>query len=317
MTANSNDAMTLEARWGVRVVLYPDVGDPVPPNDIPGLLASDPDKGLFELERATFDPSMPSKTVRKILTDAFDDARITPDTKARLLWRYNRVPDFLDAVLADLEGDIPFPLLDSGAGCRWYCEREMPGYETVRCSNPVFPFTAQWPPLGSQAAKKHLGHPVLEDEFAGDRKDFEPIVLEAIDADEPMRLLMALSVAGRQVDLRLIYLLIRDRKMRILDRLMEIDEATQRWLDPRRMLFYACANWPRTELIPYVRRAERRNPGLVASCTDVFGRNLLWYMSANFRPEVDSIVKFTVKEEDAEKLLVKLGADPDARRNGG
>ena len=292
MTANSNDAMTPEAWWGVRVVLYPDVGDPVPPNDIPGLLASDPDRGLFELQRATFDPSMPSKTIRKILTDAFDDARITPDTRAELLWRYNRVPCFRDAVLADCKGDIPFFLLDSEKGREWYCECELPGYETIRCSSPVF-----YSDIQVRACY----------DWREDEKDFDPFVLDAMRSETPARLMMTLAVAGRRVDSRLLCSLLRERKMRILDWLMENDEYTNRWLDPHRLLFYACANWPLPELADFAEESERRHPGIVASCVDTFGRNLIWYASEYRKYEPRGY-----RMKVAAAVLARLGADPDA-----
>ena len=55
-------AMTPEERCGVRVVERADAGEAVPPEEIPGLLASAPERGLFALERATFDPAVPARS---------------------------------------------------------------------------------------------------------------------------------------------------------------------------------------------------------------------------------------------------------------
>ena len=136
--------MTPERQWGVRVLERADAGEPVAPEGIASLLAAEPARGLFALECATFDPAVPAAAVRTILSDAFRDARIAPETKAELLWRYNHEPAFRDAVLADCKGGIPFFLLDSEEGRRWYCECGLPGYETVRCSSPVFFSNVKW-----------------------------------------------------------------------------------------------------------------------------------------------------------------------------
>ena len=292
MAANENVAMTPEARWGVRVVECPDMGDPVPPDDIPELLASNPNKGLFELERATFDSAVSPKTIRKVLAAAFDDRRITSDTSAELLWRYNRVQCFRDAVLADCKGDIPFCLLDSEEGRRWYCKRKMPDYETIRCSSPVFYSNIQLSACY---------------DWREDKKDFDPVVLDAMCSETPARLMMTLAVVGRRMDLRLLCSLLRERKMRTLDWLMENDTDTNRWLASRRLLFHACANWPLPELADLAEESERKHPGIVASCVDALGRNLLWYAS-EYRKYESRGYRMKV----AAAVLVRLGADPDA-----
>lgn len=292
-------AMTPEERWGVRVVERADAGGAVPPEEIPGLLASAPERGLFALERATFDPAVPAAAVRTILSNAFRDARVAPETKAELLWRYNHEPAFRDAALADRKGPVPFCLLDSEKGRRSYCARKLPGHETVRCSSPGL-----FGRIRSRSSASEYVEP------------FEDVVREAIAADEPARLMVALAVAGRKPDLRLFVAALRLRKTRILDRLMERDATAKRWLDPSRLLFYAAANWPFADLPALAEASERKSPGIVASCVDALGRNLLWYALAYRRPvpawscaaERDAVGKAAATEA----LLVRLGADPDA-----
>ncbi len=292
-------AMTPEERWGVRVVERADAGEAVPPEEIPGLLASAPERGLFALERATFDPAVPAAAVRTILSDAFRDGRVAPETKAELLWRYNHEPAFRDAALADRKGPVPFCLLDSEEGRRSYCARKLPGHETVRCSSPVL-----FGRIRSHSSASEYVEP------------FEDVVREAIAADEPARLMVALAVAGRKPDLRLFVAALRLRKTRILDRLMERDATAKRWLDPRRLLFYAAANWPFANLPALAEASERKSPGIVASCVDALGRNLLWYALAYRRPVAPwscaAARNPAGKAEEAEALLVRLGADPDA-----
>lgn len=292
-------AMTPEERWGVRVVERADAGEAFPPEEIPGLLASAPERGLFALERATFDPAVPAAAVRTILSDAFRDARVAPETRAELLWRYNHEPDFRDAALADLRGPVPFCLLDSEEGRKSHCARKLPGHETVRCSSPGL-----FGRIRSRSSASEYVEP------------FEDVVREAIAADEPARLMVALAVAGRKPDLRLFVAALHLRKTRILDRLMERDATAKRWLDPRRLLFYAAANWPFADLPALAEASERKSPGIVASCVDALGRNLLWYALA-YRRFVSSWSCAASrnpagKAEEAEALLVRLGADPDA-----
>lgn len=292
-------AMTPEERWGVRVVERADAGEAVPPEEIPGLLASAPARGLFALERATFDPAVPAAAVRTILSGAFRDARVAPETKAELLWRYNHEPAFRDAALADRKGPVPFCLLDSEEGRKSHCARKLPGHETVRCSSPVL-----FGRIRSRSSASEYVEP------------FEDVVREAIAADEPARLMVALAVAGRKPDLRLFVAALHLRKTRILDRLMERDATAKRWLDPRRLLFYAAANWPFADLPALAEASERKSPGIVASCVDALGRNLLWYALAYRRPAAPWSCAATRnpagKAEEAEALLVRLGADPDA-----
>ena len=163
-------AATPEERWGVRVVERADPGEAVPPEEIPGLLASAPARGLFALERATFDPSVPAAAVRTILSAAFGDARVASETKAELLWRYNHEPDFRDAALADLRGPVPFCLLDSEEGRRSHCARKLSGHEAVRCSSPGL-----FGRIRSHSSASEYVEP------------FEDVVREAIAADEPAR----------------------------------------------------------------------------------------------------------------------------------
>ena len=294
-------AATPEERCGVRVVERADAGEAVPLEKIPGLLASAPERGLFALERATFDPSVAAAAVRTILGAAFGDARVAPETKAELLWRYNHVPAFTAAALADRRGPVPFCLLDSEEGRRSFCSRKLPGHETVRCSHPVL-----FGPVREFTTREWLDGNV----------PFAPLVRDAVEADEPARLAMALAVAGKKPDLRLLCAVLRRRKTRVLDWLMERDAAAKRRIDPRRLLFYAAANWPFAAFAALVEASERKSPGIVASCVDVFGRNLLWYAFA-FHPLVlpRSCAAARVpagQAKETEALLVRLGADPDA-----
>ena len=104
--------------------------------------------------------------------------------------------------------------------------------------------------------------------------------------------------------------------MKILKWLMENDETAKLWLNPRRILFYACANWPFKVLTDYITSIEEEEPGIVASCTDDMGRNLLWYTIYNrIHNQMNARTMWWGARGDAlvavEKLLIRLGANPD------
>ena len=295
------DAMTPEERCGVTRVEFPDVGDPVPPDSIPALLASDPAKGFFELERVAFGTdAAASGTARKVLAAAFADAHILPETKAGLLWRHNHAEHFRNAVLAGWRGSLPLCLLDSDEGRGWYCARKMADYETVRCSSPVF--------------FKRIAEISVFDWEKG-RVKVDDIVKKAIDDDAPAQLMIALDLSGRKMDARILYYVLHFHKRKILEWLLENDEKTKEFLDERRMLFYVCANWPLKDLSAYVEGAEKASPGIVASCADALGRNLLWYLIYNNCVSGGWVKEGTLQE--AENLLLRLGADPDAMTKWG
>lgn len=74
--------------------------------------------------------------------------------------------------------------------------------------------------------------------------------------------------------------------------------------DERRMLFYVCANWKSDDAAAWLEKAEAKEPGIIKSCVDPLGRNLLWYTlySENYNWLHENLVN----------PLVKYGCDPDA-----
>ena len=291
------EAMTPEERRGFRQVSVPVLGELLTPEEIGVLLASSPERGLFELERLHAVPEMVGRLGR-IVTDAIRDARVAPETRARLLWRYNHLDEYRDAALSGARGVIPFGLIDSEAGRRQYCKMKRTGYETVRCSSPVF----------FQRIRD-----ISSFDWKKGRIKVEEIVRQAIDADEPARLVLALNLVGRKVDARLINLLFTLRKTRTLGWLMEHDATAQEWLDPRRMLFHDCSTWMPDTLLQTIEKAEWENPGIVRSCVDALGRNLLWYTFYNRCVTSADVSSRGSALSPVEELLIRLGANPDAR----
>ncbi len=189
--------MPPEHRLGIRQVETPVLGDLVPPEEIPVLLASSPGRGLFELERLHTAPGMAGR-IGRIVTNAIRDPRVTTETRARLLWRYNYVDYYRESALAGARGTLPFGLLDCEAGRRDYCARSRPGYETVRCSSRVFFKRIQT--ISSFDWKKG-------------RVKTSEVLKKAIDDDSPLPLRRERRARNKGIPLRSAY----------LDRIAELD----------------------------------------------------------------------------------------------
>lgn len=287
--------ITPDEREGIRQVEAPVLGDLVPPGEVLGLLASSPEKGLFELERLHAAPAG-AADVRRIVTDAMRDERVAPETRARLLWRYNHVASYRDAALAGAKGTLPFGLLDCEDGRRDYCARKRPGYETVRCSSRVFFKRIQT---------------ISSFDWGRGRVKTPEVLKKAIDDDSPAEFMLALGVLGKKLDARLIIWLLGLGKTKTLDWLMANDETAKEWIDPSRVLFYKCANFWDKSISESVEKIERASPGTVASCADALGRNLLWYTLYNrlLTNGGGGVSRLTAVED----LMIGLGADPDAK----
>lgn len=136
-----------------------------------------------------------------------------------------------------------------------------------------------------------------------DQLKIDEMVKRGIDADSPAQFMMPLSVGGKGVQQKYFFEVLRRRKMKILEYLRENDETIKKLLDPRRMLFYACANWGGEAAAECVNRIEAEHPGIVKSCVDVFGRNLLWYSLYHSGLAEDAVLA---------EALIRHGCDPDA-----
>lgn len=139
-----------------------------------------------------------------------------------------------------------------------------------------------------------------------------PSVRQAIDADSPSRLSMALSVLGRRMDTRLLVILLELRPVKILEWLLENDAKTKTLLNPRLMLFYVCANWSERPAVEWLEKAEAKEPGVLKSCVDPLGRDLLWYFRYNWRVHNDDSDKARKGESPIVETLLRHGCDPDA-----
>ena len=289
-SADSGDAETTVGRGGESSLFTPTIApDPLPvPSSasyLRQILLDDPDRGLAALLAMGYAPASLEKPFgprEQLLSDAICDRSLPKPTRVRL-FRLCDEAAFAGLPPPEAEGDVPIGFLDSAAGRRWMCENGRPGCEIVRCTDGAF-------------FKKGARFNAWDWERGKIKVDRE--VRKAIDADSPAQLMMRLGVLGRGVDLRTLFFALSLQKTKILEWLLENDDGTKALLDQRRMLFYVCANWPEEDAVAWLEKAEAAQPGILKSCADPLGRNLLWYNGA--------------KRSDVAKALLVHGCDPDA-----
>ncbi|MBQ6245359.1 MAG: hypothetical protein IJK04_00725 [Kiritimatiellae bacterium] len=244
--------------------------------------------GAAAIERMDFLPESlerPFGPRERLVSDAICDRSLPKATRARLLCSVGNDRAF-DGLLPVEARDVPLGFLDSKAGRKWYCENGRPGFEIVRCSDPAF--------------FKNVAREDWSSDVDLDKVKIDPKLRKAIDADSPAQLMMQLSVSGKNVDARLLAVILTLRKTKILEWLLENDAKTKELLDERRMLFYVCANWDDEHAAAWLEKADAKQPGVIKSCVDTLGRNLLWYTQYNWR------------HGGAEETLLRHGCDPDA-----
>ena len=266
---------------------------PVPSlEEIRRLLADNPAKAVDAIKRMDYLPESlerPFSPRELLVSDLICDRSLPRAARAQLLRSIGH-DRFFDGLPPIEARDAPVGFLDSKAGRKWYCEQGRPGCEVVRCSDPAF----FW-----NVARKDYS----DDVDAGKVK-IDPKIRKAIDADSPAQLMMQLTVSGKKMDARLLAVILALYKTKTLEWLLENDEKTKEFLDERRMLFYVCANWKSDDAAAWLEKAESKEPGIIKSCVDPLGRNLLWYTlySGNYNWLHENIVN----------PLVKYGCDPDA-----
>ena len=270
-------------------------------DEIRRMLIDDPDRAIAAIVAMGYEPrplEKPFGPRERLLSDAICDRSIPRATRARLLLLCDHNETFACLPPRAAKGDIPAGFLDSISGRQWTCENKRKGCAFVRCSNHTLFMNVL--PLDD-----------LRLPSAGMSK-LDQVVRRAIDADSPSRLAMALSILGRRVDTRLVVILLEFRPVKILEWLLENDEKTKTLLNPRLMLFYVCANWPERSAVDWLEKAEAKEPGVLKSCVDPLGRNLLWYTLYNWRSSCDSYGMAGKGEMAIVETLLGNGCDPDA-----
>ena len=250
---------------------------PVPSDGdgIRALLRSDPDRGIAALVAMDYEPeslARPFGPRERILADAILDRDLPKPTRARLLrladgegYRHESGPF---AGLPPVEArDVPLSFLDTRCGRRWAAENGGPGGAEARCTDAAF--------------FKSVARSEYSDDVDADKVRLDPKLKKAIDADAPAQLAMQLAVSGRRVDARLLAVVLARHRTKTLEWLLANDEKAKELLDERRMLFFVCANWEAKEAVAWLERAEAKQPGVLKSCVDALGRNLLWYTLYN------------------------------------
>ena len=256
--------------------------------EIRRLLSDDSEKAFDAIWRMDYLPESPEKPFgpcERLVSDAICDRSLPKTTRARLLRRVGNNCTF-NGLSSSRAQDVPLGFLDTAVGRQWYCKHDRPGHEVVCCSDPIL--------------FKNFPRKDYSDDVDLEKANIDPRVRRAVKADSPAQLMMNLSLLGKKVDAQLLAVILMLGKTNILEWLLENDGKTKKILGERGMLFYICANWPYQDATDWLEKAEAKQPGILKSCVDALGRNLLWYTQYNRR------------HGRAEETLLKHGCDSDA-----
>lgn len=186
--------------------------------------------------------------------------------------------------------EIPLALYDIPNVRAWICQTKQPGWEDVRCSDPVF--------FGTDPRNSFTKEP-------------EKKALEAIAKDSPSALLMPLSIEGRELPAKYAQAAMASRAIKTATYLYSNDKKFSRLFTARQLLFYVCANWNDDDTIPFVAMLEKDNPGLVKNTLDAFGHDALWYTLY----QRDRFNRATLAARRAldplDRALIEFGCDPE------
>ena len=240
----------------------------------------------------------PCGKMELLLAGALRDRSIPKAIRIRL-WRCLVMDGYVfPRYVPDAAWDVPAPLYDHPAVRDWLCQTRHEGWEDLRCSDPHF--------FGRDALKLF-------------KTDADRQALEAIDRDSPSGLLMPLAIAGRRLPASYMQAVLQKKAVKIVMTLLgdAPNLSFFRWITPKQLFFYVCANWNNDETIPLVELLEKKKPGLVKNSADAFGHDALWYtlyQRDRFNRATEAARRIT---DPLDQKLIELGCDPDRENDLG
>ncbi len=286
----------------IRLVSDGPAAAPVTADGIKALLRSDPDAGVAAISRLPFLPEsadFPFGERERIVSEAICDRALPRPVRARLMAQFVHGANLGGMLVGAKAKDIPSAFLDSFAGRKWQSAGKQPGYREIRASDPFF----------------------FEKENSFEPKTaIEKRIKEAIWADSPAQFMMHVNLAGGGLRAKYFHEVLRQWKTGILDWLTGNDEKVMDLLDKRTMPFYVCANWEGAHAAEYLDNVEKEHPGILKTCVDAQGRNLLWYCLYTGNEMLIPLHlwlpdRFDRNRDGVENLtdvLLRAGCDPDA-----
>ena len=275
----------------IRLVSDGPAAAPVTADGIKALLRSDPDAGVAAISRLPFLPEsadFPFGERERIVSEAICDRALPRPVRARLMAQFIHGANLGGMPIGAKAKEIPPAFLDSFAGRKWQSAGKQPGYREIRASDPFF----------------------FEKENAFEPKTaIEKRIKEAIRADSPAQFMMHVNLAGGGLRAKYFHEVLRQWQTKILDWLRENDEKVADLLDERTMPFYVCANWDGERAIGYLKKVEKKHSGILKTCVDAQGRNLLWYSLYNYKKHWTGRWR---GDEEPIDMLLRAGCDPDA-----
>ena len=301
---NEAAKLLMDDPWSCDIKIVSDgtAAAPATADVVKALLRSDPDAGVAAILRLPFLPESddcPFGERERIVSDAICDRALPRPVRARLMAHFVHGANLGGMPIGAKAKDIPSAFLDSFAGRKWQSAGKQPGCREIRASHPFF----------------------FEKENAFEPKTaIEKHIKEAIQADSPAQFMMHVNLAGGGLRAKYFHEVLRQWKTEILDWLTGNDEKVMDLLDKRTMPFYVCANWEGAHAAEYLDNVEKEHPGILKTCVDAQGRNLLWYCLYTGNEMLIPLHlwltdRFDRNRDGVENLtdvLLRAGCDPDA-----
>lgn len=110
------------------------------------------------------------------------------------------------------------------------------------------------------------------------------------------------QLIGKRISVSLLRFLLENGAVKCFTNLLANDSArVYRCRSASEWLFIVCRHFPAQTAVPIIQLIEQQNPGIAAAARDPWGNTLLWNTLAN---DHDT--------DEVQKLLIKLGCDPDS-----
>ncbi len=145
--------------------------------------------------------------------------------------------------------------------------------------------------------------------FSGTELDSLPDknLLAAAKEDRVSAFEIQRQLIGKRISVSLLRFLLENGAVKCFINLLANDSArVYRCRSASEWLFIVCRHFPAQTAVPIIQLIEQQNPGIAAAARDPWGNTLLWNTLAN---DHDT--------DEVQKLLIKLGCDPDSMNSWG
>ena len=196
----------------------------------------------------------------------------------------------LPCYYSDEKWSVPKALYDHHAVHRWIGIKKIEGWKDMLYSLPYFLFSE---PALSREDRQALLNTICEDSVSG--------------------FMMPLDISGTRLTKEMISLVLFGKAIKITTYLYKNKPEFRRFIKPRSLLFYACANWSNKDCVPFLAMLEEDNPGLISGSVDIFGHDALWYTLYNQDNYLMATPEARSGKDPVDIFLIEHGCDPNRK----